>query len=120
MEVKLGSQIWTLERRYNEFDRLNTEIKKIDPDLKIKLPGKRLLGDNFSLDFITKRMRGLDEFIKIALSHPIVLKLPALWEFLNITETHIQVLENEKNTMKLQRNSNFMENRQNSNDDDVI
>ena len=72
------------------------------------------------MDFITKRMRGLDEFIKIAISHPIVLKLPALWEFLNITESHIQFLENEKNITKLQRNSNFMENRQNSNDDDVI
>lgn len=36
----------------------------MDPDIKIKLPGKRLLGDNFSLDFINRRMRGLDEFIK--------------------------------------------------------
>lgn len=124
--VKLGNQNWTLDRRYNEFDRLNNEIKKMDPDIRVKLPGKRLLGDNFSIDFINKRMRGLDEFIKNAISFTNVLKLPALWEFLNINESHIRALEEDcksgssKSNSKHNNNSlsNFMETRQNSNDDD--
>ena len=36
----------------------------MDFDIKLKLPGKRLLGDNFSIDFITRRMHGLDNFLK--------------------------------------------------------
>ena len=47
----------------------------MDPDIKIKFPGKRLIGDNFSIDFIKKRMQGLDHFIRNAVEFAAVLKL---------------------------------------------
>ena len=47
----------------------------MDPDIKIKFPGKRLIGDNFSIDFINKRMKGLDHFIRNAVEFPTILKL---------------------------------------------
>ena len=50
------------------------QIKRLDPDIKLKFPGKRLLGDNFSAEFVKKRMKSLDHFIKNALEFTSVLK----------------------------------------------
>jgi hypothetical protein len=51
------------------------KIKKSEPDLKLKFPGKNYFGDNFSTSFIRKRMIALDEFIKDAISYSKVLRL---------------------------------------------
>lgn len=90
LEVKLANQEWKVERRYNEFDRLYQDLKRVDPDLKIKFPSKRMFGDNFSHDFIKKRMKGLDLFISTAIEYSSVLKCPTLWDFMEINESHVQ------------------------------
>jgi hypothetical protein len=30
LEIQLGNQLWTVNRRYNEFEKLNNEVKNID------------------------------------------------------------------------------------------
>lgn len=57
-------------RRYNEFYNLYEKIKKVFPELNIKLPGKRRLGNNFDPEFIRMRREGLNEFTSKIISHP--------------------------------------------------
>lgn len=53
----------SLAVRYNEFHDLNEKLKKRFPDGNPKLPGKRILGNNFDPDFIKQRREGLHDFI---------------------------------------------------------
>ena len=53
----------SLTVRYNEFHDLNEKLKKRFPDGNPKLPGKRILGNNFDPDFIKQRREGLHDFI---------------------------------------------------------
>lgn len=89
--VQYGQQSWTFYRRYNEFSTLcdsvrmsfffcyffifnsNSIIFKFDhviqlkkqyPYLHLKLPGKKLFGNNFSTDFIKNRRQGLDTLVQ--------------------------------------------------------
>lgn len=50
-------------RRYNEFHTLQEKLKKRFPDTALKLPGKRILGNNFDPQFIQQRREGLHSFI---------------------------------------------------------
>lgn len=102
IQVKFADQSWSVDRRYNEFDRLLSDIKRIEPDIKLKFPGKRLLGDNFSKDFIKKRMKGLDQFMRGAIEFRSVLKCPTLWDFLEINESNIQSSDRQKTLMTKQ------------------
>ena len=49
--------------RYNEFHEFHEKLKHRYPDLGLKLPGKRILGNNFDPEFIKARRAGLHEFI---------------------------------------------------------
>ena len=49
--------------RYNEFHDLNEKLKKKFPEMGLKLPGKRILGNNFDPGFIKQRRTGLHDFI---------------------------------------------------------
>lgn len=73
--VKLDQDEWIVDRRYNEFDRLNSDIKKANPDIKLHFPGKKLFGDNFDKDFIEKRMLKLNLFLNSVLQYSPILKM---------------------------------------------
>ena len=49
--------------RYNEFHDFNEKLKKRFPDAGLKLPGKRILGNNFDPEFIKQRREGLHDFV---------------------------------------------------------
>lgn len=51
------------------------QIKKVDSEISSRFPGKKYLGDNFNIDFIKKRMTGLDEFMKDVVSNPVCLRM---------------------------------------------
>lgn len=55
---------WFINRRYNEFSKLCDTLKKQYSYLHLKLPGKKLFGNNFSTDFITNRMQGLNTIVQ--------------------------------------------------------
>jgi serum/glucocorticoid-regulated kinase 3 len=71
--VSCDGKTWVLYRRYNEFSKLCDLLKKQYPWLHLKLPGKKLFGNNFSSDFIKSRRKGLDELVQRMLSEPRVL-----------------------------------------------
>uniref|UniRef100_A0A673IIK5 Serine/threonine-protein kinase Sgk3-like n=1 Tax=Sinocyclocheilus rhinocerous TaxID=307959 RepID=A0A673IIK5_9TELE len=45
--VSVGRHEWFVFRRYAEFDRLYNTLKKLFPALNLKIPAKRIFGDNF-------------------------------------------------------------------------
>ncbi|KAI2805436.1 Serine/threonine-protein kinase Sgk1 [Blomia tropicalis] len=73
--VKYDDQNWTIHRRYNEFSKLCDGLKKLFPHLHLKLPGKKLFGNNFSTDFIRSRRQGLDNLVQRMLSDSQVLNV---------------------------------------------
>lgn len=98
--VKYDSHTWIIHRRYNEFSKLCdlvrrpfsllaahilanpfffflstpvSQLKKLYPHLHLKLPGKKLFGNNFSSDFIKTRRQALDTLVQRVLGEPQVL-----------------------------------------------
>ena len=61
--VKNADVCYFVFHRYNDFYQLYEKLKREFPDAGLKLPGKRLLGNNFDPEFIKARQEGLNEFI---------------------------------------------------------
>lgn len=68
--VSVGRHEWFVFRRYAEFDRLYNTLKKQFPALNLKIPAKRIFGDNFDPEFIKHRRAGLHEFIQKIVCNP--------------------------------------------------
>ncbi|UXI17155.1 serine-tRNA ligase [Sarcoptes scabiei] len=62
--VQYDHQSWVIYKRYNEFSKLCDTLKKKYSFLHLKLPGKKLFGNNFSSDFIKNRRQGLDNLVQ--------------------------------------------------------
>ena len=55
---------WLVTRRYSDFLNLRTALKNQFPNIVIPpLPGKKMGGRRFELDFVSKRMHFLNEFL---------------------------------------------------------
>ena len=55
---------WLVNRRYSDFINLRTALQSQFPNLLIPpLPGKKIGGRRFELDFVSKRMHFLNEFL---------------------------------------------------------
>ncbi|XP_037136185.1 serine/threonine-protein kinase Sgk3 [Syngnathus acus] len=80
--VNVGQQEWFVFRRYAEFDKLYNTLKKQFPSLNLKIPAKRIFGDNFEPEFIKQRRAGLHEFIKGIVSIPELCNNPDVRSFL--------------------------------------
>ncbi|XP_075440041.1 serine/threonine-protein kinase Sgk3 isoform X2 [Ascaphus truei] len=68
--VSVGRNEWSVFRRYAEFDKLYNTLRKQYPNVNLKIPAKRIFGDNFDPDFIQHRRAGLNEFIQNLLQYP--------------------------------------------------
>uniref|UniRef100_A0A7N6B308 Serine/threonine-protein kinase Sgk1 n=1 Tax=Anabas testudineus TaxID=64144 RepID=A0A7N6B308_ANATE len=62
--VSVRQHEWFVFRRYAEFDKLYNTLRKQFPSMNLKIPAKRIFGDNFDPEFIKQRRAGLHEFIK--------------------------------------------------------
>ncbi|TRY69915.1 hypothetical protein DNTS_015368 [Danionella cerebrum] len=82
--VRVGSHEWFVFRRYAEFDKLHNTLKKQFPAQNLKLPAKRIFGDNFDPEFIKHRRDGLHEFIQRIVSHPQLCSHPDVKDFLQM------------------------------------
>ncbi|TNN88909.1 Serine/threonine-protein kinase Sgk3 [Liparis tanakae] len=80
--VNVGQQEWFVFRRYAEFDKLYNTLRKQFPSMNLKIPAKRIFGDNFDPEFIKQRRAGLHEFIKRIVSHPQLCNQPDVRTFL--------------------------------------
>ncbi|XP_048638937.1 serine/threonine-protein kinase Sgk3 isoform X5 [Marmota marmota marmota] len=75
--VSVGRSEWFVFRRYAEFDKLYNTLKKQFPAMALKIPAKRIFGDNFDPDFIKQRRAGLNEFIQNLVRYPELYNQPA-------------------------------------------
>ncbi|KAJ8387651.1 hypothetical protein AAFF_G00152010 [Aldrovandia affinis] len=82
--VNVGRQEWFVFRRYTEFDKLHYTLRKQFPSLNLKIPAKRIFGDNFDPEFIKQRRTGLHEFIQRIVSHPQLSNHPDVRAFLQM------------------------------------
>uniref|UniRef100_H2TDP8 Serum/glucocorticoid regulated kinase family member 3 n=1 Tax=Takifugu rubripes TaxID=31033 RepID=H2TDP8_TAKRU len=82
--VSVGQQEWFVFRRYAEFDKLYNALRKQFPSMNLKIPAKRIFGDNFEPEFIKQRRAGLHEFIKKIVSHPQLCNHPDVRAFLQM------------------------------------
>uniref|UniRef100_W5MB47 Serum/glucocorticoid regulated kinase family member 3 n=1 Tax=Lepisosteus oculatus TaxID=7918 RepID=W5MB47_LEPOC len=82
--VSVGRYEWFVFRRYAEFDKLYNTLRKQFPSMNLKIPAKRIFGDNFDPEFIKQRRSGLHEFIQRLVSHPQLSIHPEVRDFLQM------------------------------------
>uniref|UniRef100_A0A667XHU5 Serine/threonine-protein kinase Sgk1 n=1 Tax=Myripristis murdjan TaxID=586833 RepID=A0A667XHU5_9TELE len=82
--VSVGRHEWFVFRRYAEFDKLYNILRKQFPSMNLKIPAKRIFGDNFDPEFIKQRRTGLHEFIQRIVSHPQLCNHPDVRTFLQM------------------------------------
>ncbi|KAJ8336933.1 hypothetical protein SKAU_G00381530 [Synaphobranchus kaupii] len=82
--VSVGRHEWFVFRRYTEFDKLHNILRKQFPSMSLKIPAKRIFGDNFDPEFIKQRRAGLHEFIQRIVSHPQLSNHPDVRAFLQM------------------------------------
>ncbi|CAF1553285.1 unnamed protein product [Adineta ricciae] len=85
VSVNYNGREWEIWRRYKEFNALNEKLRRVRSDLK--LPGRRLLGDSFEPDFISKRQRGLDDYVQQIASNSQLVNTPDFIEFFGLSVT---------------------------------
>ncbi|XP_027788687.1 serine/threonine-protein kinase Sgk3 isoform X6 [Marmota flaviventris] len=107
--VSVGRSEWFVFRRYAEFDKLYNTLKKQFPAMALKIPAKRIFGDNFDPDFIKQRRAGLNEFIQNLVRYPELYNHPDVRAFLQMDSPRHQSDpsedEDERSTQKLHSTS---------------
>ncbi|XP_066873209.1 serine/threonine-protein kinase Sgk3 isoform X4 [Kogia breviceps] len=107
--VSVGRSEWFVFRRYAEFDKLYNTLRKQFPAMALKIPAKRIFGDNFDPDFIKQRRAGLNEFIQNLVRHPELYNHPDVRAFLQMDSPKHQSDpsedEDERSTQKLNSTS---------------
>uniref|UniRef100_A0A6J0VB33 Serine/threonine-protein kinase Sgk3 isoform X3 n=1 Tax=Pogona vitticeps TaxID=103695 RepID=A0A6J0VB33_9SAUR len=102
--VSVGTNEWFVFRRYAEFDKLYNTLRKQFPTMNLRIPAKRIFGDNFDPDFIKQRRAGLNEFIQNLVRHPELCNHPDVRSFLQMDNPKHQYDpsedEDERNSQK--------------------
>ncbi|XP_073487860.1 serine/threonine-protein kinase Sgk3 [Aquarana catesbeiana] len=88
--VSMGRNEWFVFRRYAEFDKLYNTLRKQFPAMNLKIPAKRIFGDNFDPEFIQQRRAGLNEFIQNLLQHQELCSHPDVQAFLKLDSSRRQ------------------------------
>ena len=73
---------WHLYRRYNDFVKLDEQLRKDFPNLDLNLPAKKWVGDNFEPVFLGKRMSALSKYLQGIMRHPQVADCASVSRFL--------------------------------------
>ena len=78
---------WIVQRRYSDFIWLRDSLIKFFPrDVVAPLPGKKIGGRRFEMDFVTKRMNNLNKFLNVILKDETFKTSDALVSFLSIID----------------------------------
>ena len=86
--IRTQQKSWFVFHRYNDFVQFYESLKKHYDEKIPKLPGKRLLKNNFDPDFIKARKEALDEFIRNTLTLPNILEFQPAKEFFAVSDPH--------------------------------
>ncbi|KAF4524894.1 hypothetical protein B566_EDAN015550 [Ephemera danica] len=87
--VNSGSGTWFIFRRYNEFTKLYEIAKKQAPHLQLKMPGKKLFGNNMDPQFIETRREALDNFIQKVMKDERLVHTAEVREFFQLDQKHL-------------------------------
>lgn len=90
--VVSASECWFVFRRYNEFYKLHDILKKQVPNLQLKLPGKKLFGNNLDPQFVASRREGLNAFVQQLMQDQKLLHIDEVRAFLQL-DGHLQKSE---------------------------
>ncbi|GFG34302.1 hypothetical protein Cfor_07097 [Coptotermes formosanus] len=82
--VTSDNQSWFVFRRYNEFYKLYEMLKKQVPSVQLKLPGKKLFGNNLDPQFVQSRREGLNSFIQQIMTDARFRQLSEVREFFQL------------------------------------
>lgn len=82
--ISSDNDSWFVFRRYNEFYKLFDILRKQIPGLQLKLPGKKLFGNNLDPQFIASRQEGLDMFLQQLMQDKKLLEIPEVRAFLQL------------------------------------
>ncbi|KAE8747510.1 hypothetical protein FOCC_FOCC005181 [Frankliniella occidentalis] len=82
--ISSDNDSWFVFRRYNEFYKLFDILRKQVPGLQLKLPGKKLFGNNLDPQFIASRQEGLDTFLQQLMQDKKLLEIPEVRAFLQL------------------------------------
>ncbi|GAB6029101.1 hypothetical protein CHUAL_004884 [Chamberlinius hualienensis] len=104
--ITAQGKTWAYYRRYNEFYKLYELLKKQLPGLRLKLPGRKLFGNNFDPLFIRSRREGLNDFVQKLVTDQRLFQNPYVKEFLGIMDTVIEHSPEEDSTDETLENSN--------------
>ncbi|KAI7690337.1 Serine/threonine-protein kinase Sgk3 [Sarcoptes scabiei] len=94
--VQYDHQSWVIYKRYNEFSKLCDTLKKKYSFLHLKLPGKKLFGNNFSSDFIKNRRQGLDNLVQRIVSETQLLDHADVRSFFQLDRSLKNSIEDEE------------------------
>jgi len=86
VEMKDSGRTWEVHRRYTEFCRLHSTLKKQVTGLNLKLPGKRLFGSNFDPAFLKSRCEGLTDYVCYVISDERLITLREVREFFGLSQ----------------------------------
>ncbi|GIY32966.1 hypothetical protein CDAR_435461 [Caerostris darwini] len=100
--VEAAGNKWFVFRRYNEFSKLLEILKRQYPNVPLKLPGKKLFGNNFSSDFIKNRRQGLNEFVQKLVTESCLLQCAEVREFLNVDKNLVPISPDDSPLDKVQ------------------
>jgi len=84
IELKDSGKSWQVHRRYTEFCRLHSTLKKQVTGLNLKLPGKRLFGSNFDPAFLKSRCEGLTEYVRYVTADERLLSIREVRDFFQL------------------------------------
>lgn len=82
--VTSDNHSWFVFRRYNEFYKLYEMLKKQVPNVQLKLPGKKLFGNNLDPQFVQSRREGLNSFIQQIMTDARFRQLSEVREFFQL------------------------------------
>jgi serum/glucocorticoid-regulated kinase 3 len=85
VSVNYNGREWEIWRRYKEFNALNEKLRRVRSDLK--LPGRRILGDSFEPDFVSKRQRSLNDYVQQIATNSQLVNVPEFIEFFGLQVT---------------------------------
>ncbi|KAK3924676.1 Sorting nexin-16 [Frankliniella fusca] len=86
IENKSYGDCWFVFRRYTDFVRLHSKLKRDFPSTSLALPRKRWFGDNFNSSFLDERIKGLQTFINCIVDHPHMSASQSVREFFCLDE----------------------------------
>ncbi|CAD5216607.1 unnamed protein product [Bursaphelenchus okinawaensis] len=91
VQCNQSGRIWTVKRRYRDFEQLNGELEPLGVNLE--LPPKKFFG-NTNEEFITDRQVKLQDFLRRVSCHPFLFSSPTAAQFFELSEECLRNYEN--------------------------